>query len=58
VQFTVKKTGAIESAKVVNSNNSELDEKALKIINAMPKWIPGKQRGKAVDVMVSLNLIF
>ena len=58
VQFTVKKTGAIESAKVISSSNSELDKKALEIINAMPKWIPGKQRGKAVDVMASLNVSF
>ncbi|NLU37855.1 MAG: TonB family protein [Bacteroidales bacterium] len=58
VQFIVKNTGEIVNARIQSSNNSKLDQKALEIVNAMPKWIPGKQRGKAVDVMVSLNLIF
>jgi protein TonB len=34
------------------------DEEALRVINAMPKWKPGKQNGRAVKVFFSLAVKF
>ena len=44
--FTVKKDGSIADTKVERSVNPYLDKEAMRVIAAMPKWKPGKQRGK------------
>ena len=46
VSFTVKKDGSIADTKVERSVNPYLDKEAMRVIAAMPKWKPGKQRGK------------
>jgi periplasmic protein TonB len=58
VQFTVMPNGSLSNIKVVNAPSVSLGEKAIEIIQSMPKWNPGKQRGKAVKVDVSLNIDF
>jgi TonB family protein len=58
VKFTVDKQGKTINASVLNSASKSLDKKALEIINSMPKWKPGMQRGKAVDVEFSLEVQF
>lgn len=45
VSFTVKKDGSIADTKVERSVNPYLDKEAMRVIAAMPKWKPGKQRG-------------
>jgi len=50
VQFVVEKDGSLTEAKVVKGIGAGCDEEALRVINNAPKWIPGKQRGKAVRV--------
>ena len=50
VSFTVKKDGSIADTKVERSVNPYLDKEAMRVIAAMPKWQPGKQRGEAVNV--------
>ena len=57
-QFTVGKNGAIRDAKVVRSVSPELDAEALRVINAMPNWKPGKQRGKAVACHFTVPVMF
>ena len=57
-QFTVGKDGAIRDAKVVRSVSPELDAEALRVINAMPNWKPGKQRGKAVACHFTVPVMF
>ena len=56
--FVVNTDGSISDAKVVRSISEELDAEALRVINAMPKWTPGKQNGKDVRVKFTLPVTF
>lgn len=58
VQFTVGKDGSIEEAKVIRGVSSGLDKEALRAVNAMPKWAPGKMGGKPVKCRFNLPVIF
>lgn len=58
VQFVVNKDGSICEANVVKSVDPLLDAEAVRVVNAMPKWNPGKQRGQAVNVRFTLPLTF
>ena len=56
--FTVEKDGSITDAKIVKSQGEAFDNEALRVINGMPKWIPGTQNGKAVCVKYTLPITF
>ena len=58
VQFVVNKDGTIVDPVVVRSVDPYLDKEALRGIKAMPKWNPGKQRGKAVRVKYTVPVTF
>lgn len=58
VSFTVKKDGTIADTKVERSVNPYLDKEAMRVIAAMPKWKPGKQRGEAVNVKFTVPVAF
>lgn len=57
-QFVVNRDGSISDVKVVRGVDSSLDTEAMRVINAMPKWTPGMQRGKAVRVQFTLPVNF
>lgn len=58
-QFTVNKDGAIVDVEVVRSGgDASLDKEAVRVIKSMPKWKPGKQRGKAVRVKYTVPVNF
>ena len=56
--FVVEKDGSISNAKVVKSIDPLLDAEALRVINAMPHWTPGKQGGKEVRVKYTVPISF
>ena len=56
--FVVDKDGSITDAEIVRSVYPSLDAEALRVINAMPKWVPGRQSGKAVRVKYTVPLTF
>ena len=58
VQFIVRPTGKIVDAKVVRGIAPSLDKEALRLINIMPNWIPGRQKGKAVNVRYTTWITF
>lgn len=58
VQFVVNKDGSIVEPKVVRSVEPALDKEAIRVVSAMPKWTPGKQRGKTVRVRYTLPVMF
>lgn len=58
VQFVVGKDGSIYNASVVRGAEPSLDREALRVINSMPKWIPGKQNGVAVNCKYVLPVVF
>jgi len=58
VSFIVEKDGSISNARVTKPTYSSLDEEALRVISAMPKWTPGKQNGEAVRAKYSVPVTF
>ena len=58
VQFVVEKDGSITDAKILKTVDPQLDAEALRVVNAMPNWTPGKQRGKEVRVIHALPIVF
>jgi TonB family C-terminal domain len=57
-QFVVTKDGSITDVKVVRSVDSDLDKEAVRVIQSMPKWTPGTQRGKEVNVRYTMPVNF
>ena len=58
-QFTVEKDGSISDIQILRSAGDEtLDKEAKRVIKSMPKWSPGKQRGKAVRVSYTIPINF
>lgn len=59
VEFTVKANGKVKNVTVKRSSNYEaIDEVAVRIVENMPTWTPGKKDGKAVDVKMTLPFKF
>ena len=58
VQFVVNQDGSIVDPQVVRGVDPYLDKEALRVISMMPKWKPGKQRGKAVRVKFTVPVMF
>ena len=58
VQFVVERDGSVSDVKVMRGVNAELDAEAIRVVSMMPKWIPGKQRGKAVAVKYTMPIMF
>ena len=58
VTFIVNTDGSVSDPKVVKSVNPALDAEAIRVVNAMPKWTPGKQRGYTVRVKFTIPVTF
>jgi TonB family protein len=58
VQFRVSKEGEVVDAVVVRGVSPELDQEAVRVTMSSPIWTPGKQRGKAVDVLFTFPINF
>lgn len=56
--FEVDKDGNIKDVKVLRGIGGGCDEEAVRVVKAMPKWKPGKQRGKPVRVQFTLPVKF
>ncbi len=54
VQFVVFKTGDVGNVKVIRGIGAGCDEEAVRVVKEMPKWNPGTQRGKEVNVLYTL----
>ena len=58
VRFTINADGSVVDPVVIRGVDPHLDKEALRVIGKMPKWKPGKQRGKAVRVSYNLPVRF
>lgn len=58
VSFLVSKTGAISEVKVLRGIMAECDKEAIRVVEKMPSWKPGKQNGHAVHVRLVMPLKF
>ncbi len=58
VQFIVSENGEVSEPKIIRSVSPALDKEACRIVLAMPKWNPGKLKGKPVAVRYMLPITF
>ncbi len=58
IQYVVGSTGKISNIKVVRGVSESLDKEAIRIVENMPDWIPGEQRGEKVAVKYTLPIVF
>ena len=58
VTFVVGKDGSVSDAKIARGVDPSLDKEALRVVNTLPKWKPGKQRGKPVNVSYTVPINF
>lgn len=59
VQFVVNRDGSITDVKTVGAaKGAGLEEEAKRVVNAMPKWKPGRQNGQNVPVLFNLPIRF
>ena len=58
IQFVVNKKGKIEQVKVMRGVDPSLDKEAIRVIKSLPKYKPGKQRGKPVKVSFTVPINF
>lgn len=58
VTFVVSKDGSIANCKIARGVDPSLDKEALRVVNSLPKWKPGKQRGQTVNVSYTVPINF
>ena len=58
VRYVIEKDGSISEVEIAKSVNEYLDAEAIRVVNAMPKWIPGKQKGEPVRVKFTIPITF
>ena len=58
IGFVVDKDGSITNVKVIKSVDPSLDKEAVRVVKAMPKWKPGRQRNKNVRVSYTVPIKF
>ena len=58
VDFIIDESGNVRDVHVSRSIHTSLDEEAVRVISASPKWRPGRHRGKKVRVAVTMPVDF
>lgn len=58
LEFTVRKDGKIANIKVLRSVDPILDQEAIRVVSSSPKWEPGRQQDRAVNVTYQFPVIF
>lgn len=58
VSFIVEKDGRVSNVRLLRSVQPLLDKEAVRVVKSMPKWSPGKQKGKPVRVRFNLPVMF
>ena len=59
LSFRVNKDGSVSDVRVLrSSSDASLDQEAVRVVSASPKWEPGRQRDRAVDVTFTFPVIF
>jgi TonB family protein len=58
VQFIIDRNGSVTEAKILRGIGGGCDEEALRVVNMMPKWKPGRQNGKTVRVLFNMPIYF
>lgn len=58
VTFVVDKDGSVSNTKITRGVDPSLDQEAMRVVNYLPKWKPGKQKGKPVRVSYTVPINF
>ncbi len=58
LNFIIDRDGSVIDVKIVRGVNAEINAEAIRVIKSMPKWTPGKQRGKTVKVSYTIPITF
>ncbi len=56
--FVVERDGSVSDIRIAKSVDPSLDKEAIRVVSAMPKWIPGRQNGQSVRVKYTLPVTF
>lgn len=58
VNFVINKDGRVSDAKILRGVDPALNKEALRVVNSLPRWSPGRQSGKAVRVAFNVPINF
>jgi protein TonB len=58
VKFVVEPDGSIDQVEIIRGIGGGCDKEAMRVVKSMPKWVPGKQRGKPVRVFFNIPVKF
>lgn len=58
VKFVVNEQGRVSNAEILRGVDPALDKEALRVVNSLPQFKPGKQRGKPVKVYYNAQILF
>lgn len=56
--FVVERDGSVSDVRILKGVDPSLDKEAIRVVSAMPKWIPGRQNGQMVRVKYNLPVTF
>ena len=58
VSFIIDRTGNVTNVKLLQGIGGECDDEALRVVQLMPKWIPGTRNNEPVDTMYNTSIYF
>ena len=58
MSFVVDTDGSVTSVSIARGVDPALDKESLRVVRALPKWSPGKEKGKAVKVQYTVPINF
>ncbi len=58
VKFIVMSDGSINGVRLIKGVHETIDNEALRVVKAMPNWVPGKHRGKTVNCSFAMPIVF
>lgn len=58
VNFVINSNSKVSEAEIARGLTHELDSEALRVVNEMPEWAPGKQQGTPVRVSHAIPVIY
>ena len=58
IQFVIERDGSITDVKVARGVDASLDKEAVRVVQSMPKWKPGMQKGQPVRVKYTVPVTF
>jgi len=58
LRFAVMADGNVDNVQVLKKVDPSLDEEAVRVVKSLPRWTPGRQGGKQVNVWYSVPITF